>query len=134
MNRTLVALLGLLLVLSAGACTEANKASDVPDAAARRVLFQNLAERVIAPTYADFTKRASDLASACSSYATSQSAPDLITAQTAFAAAMLVWQRAEVFQIGPSAVKSTSTPGGQGLRKEIYAWNTTNRCGAPLPN
>lgn len=130
MNRSMQrARVGLFLVLLASGCSETKKASDVPDAAARRVLFQNLAERVIAPTYAEFTKVTGELSTACASYAKSQSPDDLKGAQAAFVKAMLVWERAEVFQVGPSATQSDATPGGQGLRQEIYAWNTVSQCG-----
>ncbi len=126
-----VAALSLGLVLcSATSCTEQDKAfKDVPDAAARRELFKNLADRVIAPTYADFTKAAGVLAKATSAYAGSVSEADLEAAQAGFAGAMLIWQRAEVFQVGPSASVTNSAPGAQGLRQEIYAWATVSRCG-----
>jgi len=124
------AVLSLVLLCATSACTKEDKAlTDVPDAAARRVLFKNLAERVIAPTYADFTKAASALAKATVSHASSKTAGDLEAAQEAFVDAMLVWQRAEVFQVGPSASVTNSAAGSEGLRQEIYAWNTVNRCG-----
>jgi len=131
-HRTLrFAVLSLGLVLCAtSACTKEDKAlTDVPDAAARRVLFKNLVERVVAPTYADFTKAASALAKATAGHASSKTPGDLEAARKAFVDAMLIWERAEVFQVGPSASVTNSAPGSQGLRQEIYAWNTVNRCG-----
>ncbi len=47
-------------------------------------------------------------------------------AQAAFDEAMDRWQRLEAMQVGPAA--STSAPGGQGLRDEIYSWPLTGRC------
>lgn len=47
-------------------------------------------------------------------------------AETAWSAAMEIWQQAEVMQVGPAA--SAALPGGKNLRDEIYSWPLTGRC------
>ncbi len=117
------------LALWATGCVDPPSHRDVADAAARRILFKNLAERVIAPTYADFARSTTRLAKAADAYATSLADDDLKDARAAFVDAMLIWERAEVFQVGPSAPVSASSPGGQGFRQQFYAWPKVNRCG-----
>lgn len=43
-----------------------------------------------------------------------------------WAAAMAAWQRVEVMQFGPTA--SSTTPGGQDLRDQLYSWPLVSRC------
>lgn len=47
-------------------------------------------------------------------------------ARAAWVSAMDVWQKAELFQIGPAA--PTSSPGGQALREHVYSWPLVSRC------
>lgn len=47
-------------------------------------------------------------------------------ARAAWAKAIDVWQQAEVFQFGPAGL--SSTPGGEGLRDQIYSWPLVSRC------
>lgn len=50
----------------------------------------------------------------------------LVSARQAFVTAMLAFQRAEMFRIGPAA--RAMDPGGQDLRDWIYSFPTQNRC------
>ncbi|WP_438014692.1 imelysin family protein [Sorangium sp. So ce315] len=47
-------------------------------------------------------------------------------ARGAWLSAMRVWQEAEIFRFGPAA--SSTQPGGQDLRDQIYAWPLVSRC------
>ena len=54
-------------------------------------------------------------------------------AQDAWMDAMVAWERLEVMQIGPMGTTvategSVVTPGGEGLRDEVYSWPTINTC------
>lgn len=46
--------------------------------------------------------------------------------QTTWSAAMTAWSRVEAMQFGPTA--SSTTPGGQDLRDQIYSWPLISRC------
>ena len=48
-------------------------------------------------------------------------------AQEAWWNAMVIWQEAELLQVGPAG-SSLTTVGGQDLRDEIYSWPTINPC------
>jgi predicted lipoprotein len=115
--------------LLAACSSEAGGPKDAADAPARRVLLENMAKHVIAPTYADFVAKAKALTTATARYADTVSPENLSKAQTAFRDAIGVWQRAEMFQVGPAAAVGSSAPGGKGLRETIYAWPNAYSCG-----
>lgn len=77
-----------------------------------------------------FEQSALELRSAAQAHAASEGAEGLSEVQLAWVDAMLVWQRAELFQFGPAALPTQ--PGGNGLREHIYSWNRNppgnNRC------
>jgi predicted lipoprotein len=50
----------------------------------------------------------------------------LAEAQISWSAAMAAWQEAEVFSFGPAA--TSTLPGGQNLRDQIYSWPILSRC------
>ena len=52
---------------------------------------------------------------------------NLVTAQNAYYATMLQWQRMEVFQIGPWS-SSLLSDVGQDLRDDVYSWPLVNEC------
>lgn len=52
--------------------------------------------------------------------------PTLLAARQAFVAAMLAFQRVEVFRVGPAA--RAMDPGGQDLRDWMYSFPIQNRC------
>jgi uncharacterized protein len=120
----------LAVALSVGACKAKSASSEPADAAARRALLETLGKEVIAKTYAEFEERAQALDEALARYADGLAEADRAAAQAAFKDAMLTWQRAELFQVGPAARVSSMTPGGKGLRNEIYNWPSQNLCGA----
>lgn len=93
----------------------------------RNALLASLAENVIVPTYAELVTATAALETAAAAYATSLSPSDLAAARVAWRAAMHVWQRAELTQLGPAGI-SGAVPGGQDLRDEIYSWPLVNRC------
>lgn len=97
--------------------------------AERRMLLSSLAQRVILPTLRDFADAAASLRDATDAYAqaTDDVATPLADAQTALHDAMLVWQRAEVMQVGPAGAPDM-VMGGLGLRDEIYSYPTVASC------
>ena len=113
----------------AAACGGESAKKDASDAPARRELLANLSAKVILPTFNDFVAKAKALESATNAYATGLDAAKLEAARTAWKAAMAVWERAELMQVGPTAIASDATPGGMGLRNEIYAWPDSFPCG-----
>jgi uncharacterized protein len=75
-------------------------------------------------TYREFVTVAGALDAAAR--AADADASKLAEARTAWARAMDVWERAEVFQFGPAAM--TGAPGARDMRDPIYAWPLTGRC------
>lgn len=137
MRYTRSILLSLLagLVLAAGlsaACSDDTTDNSVtqedPEAAqARRDVLGNLGENVILATYVDFEAAAQTLEASAGSYADSLDEADHQAAQAAWSDAMQIWQRAEMFQVGPAGAMG-ATVGGEDLRDQIYSWPLTNAC------
>ncbi len=99
--------------------------SGIDEAAQLRVL-EDVAARVIVPTHRRFAQAAVALETAAQAYAASLADADLLAAQEAWRAAMEIWERAELMQIGPSA--PSTRPGGSWLRDAIYSFPVTVRC------
>lgn len=89
---------------------------------ASTAMLSALASGVVVPTLNDFVAAAEALDQALATH--SAASPD--AARAAWRAAMVAWQRAELFQFGPAALPPS--PGGMGLRDEIYSWPTVNPC------
>jgi uncharacterized protein len=92
-----------------------------------RALLTSLADQVILPTYRDFHTACKALETAAATYKGSMSEGEHAAVQEAWRSAMVIWQRAEVLQIGPAG-SMTSVIGGQDIRAEIYSWPTVNPC------
>lgn len=105
-------------------------AGDPTVEAARREVLANLADGVILPTLRDFAERAAALEAATATLETDPSDANRTAAQAAFREAMLVWEQAEVMQVGPAGMGGTECPviGGMDLRDEVYSWNLTSEC------
>ncbi|MFP4598742.1 MAG: imelysin family protein [Persicimonas sp.] len=122
-----------MLVLAGGlaSCsddlTPQDGGEDTEAAEARRAVLAHLGEEVILPTYEDFEARAEALSEAAEDYSNSLSDDDREAVQQAWAEAIDVWQRAEMFQVGPAAAMGTS-PGAEDLRDQIYSWPIVNPC------
>jgi len=125
-NNAKVAALALGLL----ACKAKSGTTELGNAGERRALLETLGRDVIASTYKEFAAEMATLEEAAARYADSLSDDDRSAAQAAFRAAMLTWERAEMYQVGPAARISSQTPGGQGLRNDIYSWPSRNTCGA----
>lgn len=82
------------------------------------------AARCAVANYEMFEQYARTLASAIDDLVDDES--KLAGAQQAFVTALLVFQRVEVFRVGPAA--RAMEPGGQDLRDWIYAYPQNNRC------
>jgi uncharacterized protein len=120
-------LVGGLAVLGAS-CSKVARTGDVADAAERRVLLENIAQQVILPAYEDFAKSAAQLTAALENHSEVHTDSTRSQAQSVFREAMLAWERAEMFQVGPAAAISNFNPGSAGLRNEIYAWDKDDAC------
>jgi predicted lipoprotein len=125
---------GLLLAVGVGtACSDdGGSNNDLPGedseaAQMRRDVLTNLGENVILPTYVEFETRAQALESATETYANSLEASDREATQQAWREAIQVWQRAEMFQVGPAGPMG-AVVAGQDLRDQIYSWPITNAC------
>ncbi|MBY6186681.1 imelysin family protein [Marinobacter hydrocarbonoclasticus] len=99
----------------------------LPDTFDQAALVANLADNVIAPTYAEFAERAVRLNESVSGYCTAlTSAGDADgtrnDAQQAWRDTMVVWQQAEVMQVGPLKANNSN------LRNKIHSWPVVNRC------
>lgn len=126
--------IGLLLATGlTAACSDSNNATnnataEDPEAAqARRAVLANLGEDVILATYVDFEAKADALETAANTYAGSLEDADRQATQRAWDEAMQVWQRAEMFQLGPAGLMG-AVVGGEDLRDQIYSWPITNAC------
>src|SRR5688572_24955980 len=79
----------VLLLAALAACTpKASREQEPRDAPARRVLLQNLAERVILRSYQEFEQRAQALANAADAYASAPAVDTRGAAQQAFREAL----------------------------------------------
>lgn len=101
--------------------------SGMVDAFDKNALLDSLVGQVIAPTQDAFIEAAATLEKAAGSYAESLDSADLKQTRDAFVAAMKLWQRLEMMQVGPAGAMGTVV-GGQDLRDEIYSWPTVNPC------
>jgi predicted lipoprotein len=110
-------------------CNSAKVAKEGGDAAARRALLAHAANDVIGKTYKEFAGQMEALEGACARLAEDASEAQRAGAQKAFRTAILTWERAEMYQVGPAARISSQTPGGKGLRQDIYAWPSRSDCG-----
>lgn len=128
----LLALLGVTLTL-ATACEQGptpppNEGEEGND---RRALLASLGEYVILPAYRDFLTSAEALQAATGAHATAaataEAPAEREAARSAWRQAMLRWQEAELYQVGPAG-SSLKFIGGQNLRDEIYSWPTVNPC------
>lgn len=92
---------------------------------------ESVAERVVGPTMVGFADRAGTLAAAAAAWADATESGDGADARDAAAEAwneaMLIWQRAELMQLGPAGA-SAYVIGGQNLRDEVYSWPTVSPC------
>jgi predicted lipoprotein len=129
MNTPLRLACALVLLVQLAAGCEKTAKKDAADAPARRQLLENLGERVFLPTFERFVARARALEASTKVYAASLSDGDRKAARASWNAAMAAWQRAELMQVGPSAIAADSVAGGKGLRNEIYSWPDVFACG-----
>ncbi|TDP72202.1 imelysin family protein [Bradymonas sediminis] len=134
-TRSLILSLITGLVLAVGfsaACSDDNSGNAVtqedPKAAeARRDVLANLGENVIFATYVEFEQKVQVLQTKTDAYAASLDSADHEAAKVAWSDAMQVWQRAEMFQVGPAGAMGAAVA-GEDLRDQIYSWPLTNGC------
>ncbi len=105
--------------------------SDVPlppdTAAATRAVLASVGEHIILAALRDFEARANELVAATDAASASGTPASLDAARAAFRAAMDVWERLEVVQLGPAGLPLYAS-GGRALRDEIYAWPFVSYC------
>ncbi len=106
-----------------------NESKPGPEASGeRQQVLAALADDVLRPAFADFASAADDVRSATETHAGSLSATDRDAARASWTSAMLVWQRAELMQVGPGAPATMDFPGGADLRDAIYSFPIVNTC------
>jgi predicted lipoprotein len=93
----------------------------------RSAVLAALADKVVLATYREFAEAANALEAAAKAYAAGLGATERGALRQAFAEAMLLWQRAELMQVGPAGA-ADKVAGGQDLRDNIYSWPLVNRC------
>ncbi|RLV60306.1 peptidase M75 [Parashewanella curva] len=101
----------------------------------QKALIANLADNVIAPTFAEFRQDAIAQQQAVNAYCQQETAlaannasaenvqTALTTAQNSWTKAIGVWQQAELMQVGPLLANDAQ------LRNSIYSWPTVSSCG-----
>jgi predicted lipoprotein len=104
-----------------------NTAEDPEAAEARRAVLSDLGENVILESYVEFEQAADDLETAAEGYAGDTSDENRQAVQQAWVDTIDVWQRAEMFQIGPAGAMGLVV-GGEDLRDQIYSWPIVNPC------
>ncbi len=92
----------------------------------RAEIGNSIAVNVVLPVYEEFKTSVDALVERTDEYSRQPSPARLETAREAFKKAALIWQRAEVMQLGPAA--SSMSPGGAAIRGRIYSWPETNPC------
>ncbi|HRE88068.1 MAG TPA: imelysin family protein [Myxococcota bacterium] len=116
--------------LNLAACGQTERTLTPEGEEARRAVLASTVSNVIVPTYERFAEKAAALETALVAHAeaeaTSDDAADTTAARTAWAEAILAWQEAELFILGPAAAMAQA--GGAGLRDKIYSWPITNPC------
>lgn len=93
----------------------------------RQQVLSDISEDVILATYTDFAQDARALETAVAAWKQSGSAADRASAQGAWRDAIRTWQRAEVYQVGPTGLMS-QTLGGEAMRDDVYSWPLLNTC------
>lgn len=135
--KKLLCLVVVGLVCGAGSCPAPDPGKDYSFGFDREGMLLHLADEVILPTLRRFDDASASLVTACQAWAdespTTATGTARQAAQQAWAEAMDVWQEAEVMALGPAGLPATAdgggTPGGLGLRDEIYSWPDDNPCG-----
>jgi predicted lipoprotein len=116
--------------MALSACGKTERTTTPEGEEARRTVLASVTAQVILPTYERVAQKASALKTALETYAAneaaSEEAADKAAVQGAWAEAMLAWQEAELFILGPAAPMAQA--GGQGLRDRIYSWPIINPC------
>ena len=132
MRTTSHGLLLASLVVFLGCDGDAPADAGRPDGleARKREILASLGERVILPTLRDFASAAAALEVATGANAADPADANRAAAQAAWRQAMLVWERAELMQIGPAGMGGIECPvvGGQDRRDEIFSWDLTSEC------
>ncbi len=97
-----------------------------PDDEARRALLASFATEVVAPAYTRFVTAARALERASRAHVDGPDETSLEASRAAWRDAMVAWQAAEVFQVGPAA--AGDAVGARSLRDDIYSWPIVSPC------
>jgi len=130
-------LLGVACVWQPTACVVEKPGGGAAESAVAADYLAAIGPEVVLPALEDFSERAAELGDALARWGDALSSgggdAELAEAREAWSQAMFAWERLEVMQIGPggavvAAEGSVVTPGGEGIRDEIYSWPTINTC------
>ncbi len=105
----------------------AHDANEVATSEETRRVLANIGENVVMPTLRALASDLASLEAATAALEADPSEANRATARATFVTAMDSVERAEVFQIGPSA-PLTTTPEAVALRDEYYPWPLVNGC------
>jgi len=106
----------------------------------RHAMLASIGEHAIVATYGEFVTATGTLKTSTATLLTSLQAQPVDAAavtsardaaQSAWRETMAVWQRAEVFGVGPAGLpegEDGGVIGGCGLREQIYSWPIVNPC------
>jgi predicted lipoprotein len=98
-----------------------------PPTEAQQALLVSLTKNVYRPTVNEFSAAAHELEQAVSKWGETPTPMALDEARQAWSRANLIWQKAEVMQIGPAG-SSTRRVAGADIRESIYSFPTRNPC------
>ena len=93
----------------------------------RSAALLSITNQVILPTLSSFVDSTLALKTATEALHTNENEETRAAAQAAWTDAILIWQQAEVLQVGPAGT-SGDVAAGQDLRDGIYSWNIVNPC------
>jgi predicted lipoprotein len=105
---------------------QAPEVQDMDVLALRQGVLGNFADIVVADLER-FGVASRALEEAAGAWGGSGALEDRERARAAWREATLAWQGLELMQVGPAGLPMV-TPGGEGLRDELYSWPLINRC------
>ena len=94
-----------------------------------RMVLANLGQSVVLAAYRDADRSAAALEAATSAHAAAPTEATAEEARQAWRQAMIAWQAAELFTLGPAGEMGMGgVAGGRDLRSHIYSWPLSNPC------
>ena len=133
----ILGLLGVVGLAQPTACVVEAPGGGAADSVVAADFLADIGPSVVLPALEGFADDAAALTDALERWqaalASGGGDAELAEARAAWGDAMFTWEQLELMQLGPigavvAAEGSVVTPGGEGLRDEIYSWPTINTC------